>query len=150
MGSFTVRIEEYLADTWQEFIAVMLGQPKVKINDQGTECDRHWKVQYEGIDITLHIYNKPKNKKGSKLMLQGSRQSVLCAYVFEELPKIYKLVCANKPVRLQISDRPGRKVKPSVKCNECKYKSTLIQLKMHMKTVHGSRPTEASKFYTNG
>ena len=67
-------------------------------------------------------------------------------HVFEELPKIYKLVCANKPVRLQINDRPGRKIsKPSVKCDECKYKSTLIQMKMHMKTVHGSRPTKASK-----
>ena len=127
MGSFTVKIEEYLADTWQEYIAIMLGQPKVKINDQGTECDRHWKVQYAGIVITLHIYNKPKNKNGSKLMLQGSRQSVLCAYVFEELPKIYKLVCANKPNKLQMNDWSGRKfVKPSVKCDKCKYKSTLI------------------------
>ena len=72
MGSFTVRIEEYLADTWQEYIAVMLGQPKVKINDQGTECDRHWKVQYAGIDITLHIYNKPKIKREASLCYKGA------------------------------------------------------------------------------
>ena len=149
-GSFTVKIEEYLADTWQEHITVMLGKPKVKINDQGTECDRHWKVHYAGIDITLHIYNKPKNKKGSKLMLQGSRQSVLCAYVFTELPKIYKLVCANKPNKLQINNGSGRKIgKPLVKCEKCKYKSTLIQMKMHMKTVHGNRPTRASKRLPN-
>ena len=69
MGSFTVTIEDHLADTWQECIATLLGEPKVVINPWGTECDRLWKVNHEGIVITLHIYNKPKNKKGSKLIL---------------------------------------------------------------------------------
>ena len=67
-GSFTVKIENYLADTWQVNIENILGEPKVKINSHGTECDRSWKVSYEGIDITLHIYNNPKNNKGSKLL----------------------------------------------------------------------------------
>ena len=36
--------------------------------------------------------------------------------------------------------------KPVVKCDECKFKTTMIQTKMHMKAVHGtSRPKRASK-----
>ena len=79
------------------------------INDQGTECDRHWKVNYAEIVLTLHIYNNPKNKKGSKLMLQGSLQSALCSYVFEELPKVYKLVCLNKPKEMESNIKQGMK-----------------------------------------
>ena len=106
------------------------------INPWGTECDRSWRVSYNGIEITMHIYNNPKDKKGIKIMLQGSRQSLLCAYVFEELPKIYKLVCNNKPKKLETKNKktPG---KPSVKCDQCKFKSSLIQMKMHMKTILG-------------
>ena len=94
-GSFTVAIEDYLADTWQECLANTLGEPKVRRNTHGTECDRLWKVIYgagEKVEITIHLYNNPKNKKGSKLMIQASRQSIICSYVFDELPRIYKQV----------------------------------------------------------
>ena len=140
-----------MADTWQEFIANILGEPKVVINPWGTECDRSWKVHYADIDITIHLYNKPKNKKGSKLMLQGRRQSVLCSYVFEELPKIYKLVRANRPQRIEASSATSRKpnTKPSVKCEQCKFKSTLVQMKMHIKTVHATKPKKAHKRLSN-
>ena len=83
-------------------------------------------------------------------MLQGSCQSVLCSYVFGELPKIYKLVCANKPKVLEPNKRSVIKpAKPDVKCEKCKYKSTMIQMKMHMKTVHGNKPVRASKRLPN-
>ena len=96
-GSFTVGIEDHLADTWQSCIEELLGPPKVTKNSWGTECDRYWKVPYSDSEITLHIYNNPKNKKGSKLMLQGRPQTITCSYVFEELPKIYKLVQQKGP-----------------------------------------------------
>ena len=89
-GSFTVSIEDLLADTWQECIEHILGAPKVVINAHGTECDRIWKVSYNNIEITIHMYNKPKNKKGSKLMLQGGIQSMICSYVFMNFPKSTK------------------------------------------------------------
>ena len=150
-GSFTVSIEDYLADTWQEFITKLLGEPKVVINPWGTECDRIWKINYTGIDITMHMYNKPKNKNGSKLMLQGSHQSILCSYVFEELPNIYKLVCANKPRRLESRSGPPRKSnsKPVVKCDQCNFKSTLVQMKMHLKTIHATKPKRAHERLPN-
>ena len=149
-GSFTVSIEDYLADTWQECIEILLGEPKIVKNAWGTECDRIWKVEHGKIDITLHIYNKPKNKKGSKLMLQGSNQSLICSYVFEELPKMYKLVCDNKPKPLE--DKNKTKMtpsKPAVKWEQCKFKSSLMQMKMHMKSVHGTRPRRNSKRLRN-
>ena len=141
-GSFTVKIEDYLADEWQACITSLLGNPVVANNDS----DIHWKLEYDGITITLHIYNKPKNKKGSKLMVQGKKQAVLCKYVFQELPKLYKSVCTNKPKKLVFMKKP---VKPDVKCDKCPFKSSLLQMKMHMKTVHGPKPARASKRLLN-
>ena len=96
-GSFTVTIENDLANTWQECIEEDLGEPRVSINQHGTECDRLWKVMFKAVEITIHLYNNPKNKKGSKLMLQAGKQSVICSYVFDELPRIYVEVCKRKP-----------------------------------------------------
>ena len=150
-GSFTFKIEDSLADVWQECISQLLGDPKVKINPQGTECDRLWKVEYgqeRKIDITIHIYIRPKNKKGSKLMLQGSIQSLICSYVFTELPKIYKRVCESKPKQLE-EDKLKKQKTPGkqmmVKCDQCRFKSNMIQMKMHLKNVHAKKPTRASK-----
>ena len=144
-GSFTVAIENQLANTWHESISSLLGEPQVKINSWGTECDMFWKLNHAGIEITLHIYINPKNRKGSKLMLQGSSQSLLCQHVFEELPKMYKLVCANRPKKVKMNKLGTKPEKPAVKCDQCKYKSTMMQMKMHMKTVHAARPVRASK-----
>ena len=102
-GSFTVQIEDSLANTWQQQLEILLGEPKIVRNSHGTECDRSWKIFYSGIYVTIHIYNNPKNMKGSKLLLQGSQQSIICSYVFQELPRIYKLVCCNIPLSLEIS-----------------------------------------------
>ena len=146
-GSFTVGIEDWLADTWQKCLHDLLGDPKVIINDRGTECDRFWKSKYLNIDITVHIWNNPKNKKGSKLMIQGSRQSIICSYVFEELPKIYKLVRLNKPEVMAIGTRTTKRmpVRAIVKCDQCKYKSSMLQMKMHIKTVHGAKPQRSKR-----
>lgn len=145
-GSFTVGIEDHLADIWQNCIESLLGEPKITKNAFGTECDRFWKVSYHEIDITVHIYNNPKNKKGSKLMLQGRPQSLICSYVFDELPKIYKLVLQNSPKYVPI-DVQGERTshKPTVKCSECKFTSSLIQMKKHMKLVHGPRQNKSQK-----
>ena len=149
-GSFTVNIEDSLADTWQECITLLLGEPKVVVNSHGTECDRHWKVSYGNerrIDITIHIYNNPKNKKGSKLMLQGSIQSLICAYVFNELPRIYKHVRLTKPKPLEDKQKKKQSTpgKAMVKCDQCRFKSTMLQMKMHIKNIHSKKPTRASK-----
>ena len=81
-------------------------------------------------------------KPSLKTNHSSSKQPILCSYVFNELPKIYKLVTANKPTFLQ--SNIIMKNKP-VKCAQCKFKSTLMQMKMRLKTVHGSRPVRASK-----
>ena len=85
-GSFTVNIEDYLADTWQACITNILGEPKVAINPHGTECDRSWKVSYtqeKTINITIHIYKKPK-KQERKQAYAARQQSInvmlLCVF----------------------------------------------------------------------
>ena len=146
-GSFTVGIEDWLADTWQTCLSDLLGEPKIIRNDKGTECDRFWKSRFMGIDVTVHIWNNPKNKKGSKLMIQGSRQSIICSYVFEELPKIYKLVRLNKPEAMAVESKNTRKNqgRAIVKCDQCKFKSSMLQMKMHIKTVHGPKPQRSKR-----
>ena len=150
-GSFTVSIEDYLANTWQDCMAKILGDPKVIVNSNGTECDRIWKVSYgtdEKVEITIHLYNNPKNKSGSKLLLQAGKQSLLCSYVFEELPKIYKEVSENKPKVLE-EPKIKKHAKPVVKCDQCKFKSSLLQMKMHVRNVHTRKPTKVSKRLQN-
>ena len=95
-------------------------------------------MKYGSIDITIHIYNNPKNKKGSKLMLQGSSQTLLCSYVFDELPKIYKVVCESISIRdIEDITKVKKKMpeKSLVKCNQCKFKANMIQMKMHIQNM---------------
>ena len=100
-GSFTVIIQHIHADSWQECLEKEYGQPHAIKNDRGTVSDVYWKFEYEyegkKSDITLHIYNKPKSKKESKLLIQGGAQLLICMFVFNVLPKIYKDVCRIIP-----------------------------------------------------
>ena len=80
-------------------------------------------------------------------MIQGCRQSLICSYVFDELPKIYKMVCNNKPVKMEEIAR-GKKTS-FVKCDQCKYKSSMIQMKMHIKSIHKTSRSKVNKRLSN-
>ena len=146
-GSFTVVIEDYLANTWQECMTRIMREPKVIINDWGTVSDRIWKVMHGDCELTVHLYNKPKNKKPSKLMIQGGRQSEICSFVFDQLPKIYKSVCENKPLRIETKSMA--KKAPLVNCDQCKFKSSMIQMKKHIKSIHEANRPKISKRQQN-
>ena len=159
-GSFTVNVEDSLAEIWQECLESFYGTPRVDKNEHGTECDRIWKVKFglhdNKIELTIHFYNhnKPKDKKQSKILIQGSLQSVLYDFVFGELPKVYKMVnskriCLVTPPRKQKRRRisttinkrnmrykPAQKLQ-EIKCTFCEFLS-LSNVKMirHMKTEH--------------
>ena len=139
-GSFTVKIEDALAFTWNECLTVKLGNPTVKTNNKGTETDRFWKLNYRyenDIEITIHLYMNPKNKKGSKILVQAGVQSAICAYVFNELPAIYNKVCAAKLKALP--DKSEKPAKALVKCSDCHFTSTLVQMKHHIRNSHGRK-----------
>ena len=57
---------------------------------------------------------------------------MICSYVFDELPKIYKLVTENKPLKIETSCKT--KKSSLVNCDQCKFKSSII----HIKTNHDS------------
>ena len=81
-------------------------------------------------------------------MLQGSRQSLLCSFVFDELPNIYKSVCKNRPLNIEINVKTIKT--PVVKCEQCKFKSSMIQMKMHVKAIHRTnRPKRVTKRMPN-
>ena len=100
IGSFTVLVEDHLAEVWQECLQEIYGEPRiVKVAATGTESDRIWKITYiNNMDITLHFYNhnKPKDKKQSKILVQGGNHSLLFEFVFGELPKIYGMVISKQ------------------------------------------------------
>ena len=45
-GSFTVGVEDDLAEVWQDCLEEKYGEPQIVINENGTECDRMWKVMF--------------------------------------------------------------------------------------------------------
>ena len=162
-GSFTVNVEDKLAETWQECFENVYGVPKITKNPNGTETDRFWKMKYgqemEKIEITVHFYNhnKPKDKKRSKILVQGSNKSILCEYVFKELPKIYKLVCEKKPLmttplpqlkrkrlassvkRRSIRYKPSSKSDGRLTCSYCNLTfDSDYKLARHKKSSHGT------------
>ena len=98
-GSFTVHIQHYQADAWQDNLEKIYGTPTVHRTSKGTVTDTFWQFTYSAEEaetvITLHIYNKPQNKKKSKLMIQSGNKSLVCIYVFSELPRIFKNISTN-------------------------------------------------------
>ena len=96
-GSFTDRVE-----VWQDCLENAYGEPTIVTNPNGTECDRMWKMMYgqngQTSKITIHFYNhnKPKDRKQSKLLIQGAVQFLICEYDFCSLPQIYKMVSLRK------------------------------------------------------
>ena len=73
-GSFTVNIQHYQADAWQDSLEKLYGTPIVHKTSKGTDSDTFWQFKYSVEEtetlITLHIYNKPLNKRRSKLMIR--------------------------------------------------------------------------------
>ena len=49
-GSFTVNVEDYLAGLWQECLEQVYGEPCIRINARGTECDRLWTISSDRKD----------------------------------------------------------------------------------------------------
>ena len=129
-GSFTVNVEDNLAEAWQDCLESVYGEPRIFKNPNGTECDRLWKIMFgqngRNIEITIHFYNhnKPKDKKQSKILIQGAVQSLICEYVFCELPKIYKMVSERKVSNLpQLRHSKRKRVMTPVKKRNMKYKT---------------------------
>ena len=92
------------------------------------------------MDITVHIYNKPRNKKSSKLLIQCGDQFMICMFVFNVLPRIYKNVCKNTEKVAEIKKKQS--TKSEVSCGQCKVKATLTDMKMHLKTAHSKPSTK--------
>ena len=93
----------------------LFGKPIVNRNkNSGTEAGRVWKVDYdEGenkAELTIHFYNKPVKSKKSKFLIQGGNHAFKCLFVFNEMPKIYRMVCDMKP--------KTPKPKPEIQCGQ--------------------------------
>ena len=79
--------------------------------------------------------------KQSKIWVQGSNQSLICMFVFQELPLLYKEVCLRKPTFSSLNPpKKTTRAKPlPFQCNLCKKKTTfksMPDMKMHMKVTH--------------
>ena len=157
--SFTVQVENHLADLWQESFEKLFGKPTVNKNKTtGTESGRVWKLIYgeQNCELTIHFYNKPISSKKSKFLVQGGSHAAKYLFVFDEMPKIYKMVLemAPKAVMTPMKHLKRRRLststkkrnvrhKPALKENSCALCpfSTVSNVKMirHMKTTHTSQ-----------
>ena len=130
-GHFVVVVQNELADVWAEVFENNYGAPRINTR-AGKEVSRLWKICFNDTNLTIHFYNNPKSTKISKFLVQGGNHAVKHLFVFDELPAIYKSVCAQKP-RLEMKKTEHL----PYKCNQCKVTSkTLADLRKHSKTKH--------------
>ena len=142
--SFTVIIEDHMADKWEEDIEKVYGTPDIVKTPKGVPYAKKWKFSYQFENqesvITLHLYNKPKSKgKQSKILVQGGSQYALFKYVFSELPKIYKCVSASHPLPLKATSTPRQRSSRSstkVMCTQCKKRLSMPDMRIHIRTFH--------------
>ena len=95
-GHFVVVVQNELADVWAEVFVNNYGAPRINTR-AGKEVSRLWKICFNDTNLTIHFYNNPKSTKISKFLVQGGNHAVKHLFVFDELPAIYKSVCAQKP-----------------------------------------------------
>ena len=100
---------------------------------------------YEGCELTIHLYKKPKTTKISKFLVQGGTHMAKYIFVFTELPIIYKKVCDAKPAKIEQNiERMNNQ--SGVTCDKCKFKSnSMILMKKHIRTIHNPRRSQGSK-----
>ena len=90
--SFTIIIENCLADAWETILSKVYSSPIFNQSNNGFQ----WKTEYEFNDsltkISITLWKKPKCDNQSKILIQGGKQFMNTIFVFNELPRIYKLV----------------------------------------------------------
>ena len=144
-GSFVVKVENELAESWDECFQNIYGEAKVNKNAKtGVEVSRLWKIPYDGCELTIHLYKKPKTTKISKFLVQGGNQAAKYLFVFTELPIIYQKVCEMEP-KIFLPDPKRLKNISSVTCDKCKFRSnSMILMKKHIKTIHDPKRHDPS------
>ena len=149
-GSFVVKVENEHAESWDKCFQNLYGEAKVNTNAKtGVEVSRLWKISYEGVELTIHLYKKPKTTKVSKFLVQGGNHVAKYLFVFTELPIIYKKVCEMEPEK-SLPDAKRFKNISGVTCDQCKFSSSsMIQMKKHMNTIHNPKRRTGFKRLSN-
>ena len=90
--SFTIFIENDLADILEEFLSDIYNDPTINPSSKG----RQWRTFYEfdgfQTKISLTLWKRPKSDNKSKILIQGGKQLFNTIFVFNELPIIYEKV----------------------------------------------------------
>ena len=142
--SFTIVVENELADVWQESFKNLFGEPIINKNrTTGTESGRVWKIDFrhgeQSCELTVHFYNKPVTTKKSKFLVQGGSHTAKYLFVFNEMPKIYKMVCEMKKIKLMtpVKHLKRRRISTTVKKRNVRHKPG--KMIRHMKIEHTSK-----------
>ena len=153
--SFTILIENELADTWEEEISELYNDPTINAASNGHQ----WKTMFEFagnvVKISMTLWKSPKSNNQSKILIQGGKQSLNTIFVFNELPKIYQKVKdrrTQKPSFISITQ--------DLSCKKCETHITTIHtnkspqnrdtvevvdrtnLETHITTYHTDKPPE--------
>lgn len=93
---FVVILENKLADHWEHILKDLYGAEKPLENGG---------IQFKIDIMTLSFYNKPKKDNKTKDLIQGKNKDMICEFVFEMMPKIYRRVMAMEKWRLKSNGR---------------------------------------------
>ena len=143
---FTVILQNDLSDEWKEIL---------KKNHGDGENLPSGGIMFKNGNITVTLYIKPKRDRKTKVHVQSGSQDANVGYVFNDLPLLFKQVLVLKDGKSPRIEQPKllegemkKKATPrkaTVKCDQCRFKSSMIQMKMHIKNMHTKRATRASK-----
>ena len=145
--SFTIIIENHLAEIWEEELSEIYNDPVINAANHG----RQWKTMYnyEGstAKITVTLWNTPKSNNQSKILIQGGKQSLNTIFVFNELSSIYtKVRLRSKSRPKSISEAPAK----SNECEHCEYISqSKSEIELHMKSNHAEDNRENASVLTD-
>ena len=90
--SFTIYIENKLADHWDYTLANMYNDPIIHPTNYGRQWKTGYSFEESSAKISLTLWKNPKTNKQSKILIQGGKQSLNTIFVFNVLPKLYQEV----------------------------------------------------------
>ena len=154
--SISISILTIHAAAWEIILETNYGKPVDK-SDKGNG-KKYTVVSYVDPNqcsgtVYITIWNKPKQLRSTILIqAENCNMQMNMDFLYRKIPELFEDV-----LKVRILDDDNHSIsyvekgpaKPLVKCEKCKYKSTLMQMKMHMKAVHGNKPVKASKRLRN-
>ena len=165
--SISISILTIYASAWEAILENNYGKPIDK-SDKGNgkkyTIDSYLRSNQPSGTLYVTIWNKPKQPRST--ILENCNMKMNIDFLNEKIPELFEEVLRIKTIddgndvieivekqstkKLETKSGPRNPTgKPIVKCEECSFKSSLLQMKMHMRRTHGPKPKKSTKRLSN-